>query len=120
MKPIISYASVHCLERAKERLGFNEKNAAKEIQRATERGKPAEAFTSWERDFLKNHSREKKRAVAYNGFCYVIDEETGFCITVFRLPPWFGRKKSFDGKKKVKNLKKYMKYKEGKREILYR
>lgn len=99
-------ASYHSIVRAKERLGYNEKNALKQINRALERGKTAEQFTSWERDYLQNEGSETAYAVAYNNFCYIIGAN-GICVTVYALPDWFGKKKHFDGKEKIRNPKVY-------------
>ena len=111
MKLTKTYATTHSVERAKERMGVNEKRAVKDIQRASDRGKRADAFSSWERDYLDRHSADDSLAIAYNGFCYIFDTNAKICITLFRLPEWFGKKKNFDGKVKVKNPKKYYKLK---------
>ena len=46
-------ASYHSIVRAKERIGYNEKSALKQINRALERGKTAEQFSSKERTYLE-------------------------------------------------------------------
>ena len=52
--------TIHSLERAKERLGKNEKNAKKQIKKALERGKGIDWFTtSMERDFLERKIEER-------------------------------------------------------------
>ena len=106
MSTIISYASIHSLERAKERAGLNEKKAEKRIQIALERGRTAETFTSKERDFLERESSDFCVAIAYANFCYIVNEN-GFCVTMYPLPKWFGKKKHFDGKEKIRNVKAY-------------
>ena len=35
------------------------------------------------------------KAIAYNGFCFIFDRETNTCITMYGLPPYFGKKKTF-------------------------
>ena len=50
----VSMATIHSIDRAKERAGLNERRAYKMIDLALERGKTAEDFTSWERDYLLN------------------------------------------------------------------
>ena len=102
-------ASYHSIVRAKERLGYNEKNARKQINRALERGKVAEEFKSWERNYLKNEGREDAYAIAYDNFCYIVGVD-GSCVTMYELPTWFGKKKQFDGKKRIRNAKAYSKY----------
>lgn len=100
--------TLHSLERAKERMGMNEKSAIKEIERALERGKTAEEFTSWERNYLSKEAKGDCRAMAYNGYCYIFKSDDT-CLTMYRLPVWFGKKKHFDGKKRIKNFKSYSK-----------
>ena len=102
-------ASYHSLTRAKERLGYNEKNALKQINRAKERGKTAENFTSWEREYLENEAGIGTYAIAYNNFCYIIGAD-GICVTMYALPAWFGKKKHFDGKERIRNAKAYSRY----------
>ena len=102
-----SNATVHSIERGKERLGLNERRAEKTIQLAIERGKDYTEFnSSRERKYLEQHSNSEAYAVAYNGYCYIIGS-SGFCVTVYELPVWFGKKKQYDGKTKIKNMKSY-------------
>jgi hypothetical protein len=102
-----SNATVHSIVRSKERLGLNERRAEKTIQLAIERGKDYTEFnSSRERKYLEQHTDSEVYAVAYNGYCYIINN-TGFCITVYELPEWFGKKKQYDGKTKIKNMKAY-------------
>ena len=101
-----SAATFHSLDRAKERVGVKGKQAEKMIRLAVERGKGAECFTSQEKRYLEIASSKGENAVAYNNFCYIINEY-GMCITMYPLPGWFGKKKRFDGKKKIRDLKKY-------------
>ena len=108
MSTLFCYATEHCLDRAKSRRGYNEKIASSNINKAIARGKSADFFTSWERDYLERISHEAT-AIAYDGFCYIIST-SGFCITMFPLPPWFGKKKRFDGKTTIRNVKKYSRY----------
>ena len=53
----VSMATIHSIDRAKERAGLNERRAYKMIDLALERGKTAEDFTSWERDYLLNEGK---------------------------------------------------------------
>ena len=106
MTTTFSYATLHSIERAKERMGYNEKNAHRQINRALERGKRAEDFSSWERNYLESECGETTVAIAYNGFCYIVSD-TGLCLTMYELPAWFGKKKHFDGKEKIRNMKAY-------------
>lgn len=101
-----STATIHSIERTKERMGVNEKNAMRIIDRAIKKGKRAEDFASWERDYLLNQGDDGSIAIAYNDYCYIVGEN-GFCLTVFKLPTWFSKKKHFDGKERIRNMKTY-------------
>lgn len=102
-------ATLHCIKRAKERMGINRKSAHRQIKLAFERGKCAEDFVSWERSYLENQGCENCVAVAYNNYCYIIDSQ-GNCVTLYPLPAWFGKKKRYDGKERVRNPKVYAKF----------
>ena len=101
-------ATKHSVEKVKERLGINKKYAEKRIADALKRGKTANDFSAWEREFLEQEGKGGCRAIAYNGYCYIVSpRET--CVTLYPLPSWFGHKKHFDGKEKIRNIKKYNK-----------
>jgi hypothetical protein len=102
-------ASYHSIVRAKERIGCNEKNALKQINRALKCGKTAQQFTSKERSYLEEKCNEGTYAIAYNNYCYIVST-TGICVTVFALPAWFGKKKHYDGKEQIRNAKTYSRY----------
>lgn len=106
MADIYYTASCHSIERAKQRIGYNKKNAKKQIDRAITRGKTAEEYTSWEREYLLGECGEETTAIAYNNFCYIVSDG-GICVTLFPLPTWFGKKKRFDGKERIRNPKVY-------------
>ena len=38
---------------------------------------------------------ERIEALAYNGFCFIMERDTKKCITMFKLPKRFGKKKTF-------------------------
>lgn len=106
---VFSNASIHSLKRAKERAGLNEKAAEKQIARAMRDGKCADAFSSWERSYLEKEAYGDCVAVAYSGFCYIVNSD-GLCVTMYPLPVWFGKKKQFDGKERIRNPKTYAKF----------
>lgn len=108
MSATYSIASIHSIEKAKERAGLCEKRAHKSIELALERGKSADSFSSREHKYLERLSRDGCTAIAFNGFCFIVGKN-GRCVTLFPLPIWFGKKKNFDGKEKVRNVKKYSK-----------
>ena len=104
-----AFFTLHAIERAKERRNVKNPGAKiKNIELAIARGKRAEDFTSWERSFLYNISTSDHYAVAYNDFCYIFSHD-GYCVTMFPLPIWFGKKKHFNGKERIHNYKKYCK-----------
>ena len=102
----ITKATYHSIERARERFSSNEKTATKNIRLALERGKTAAEFTSKEREYLENVAKGDAIALAYNNFCYIVNEN-GFCVTMYALPEWFGKKRYYDGKKSIRNIKAY-------------
>ena len=65
-------------------------------------------LASWERNFLLGKTHGNCSAVAYINYCYIMSD-TGVCVTVYELPRWFGRKKHFDGKARIRDYRKYMK-----------
>lgn len=104
----INYTTYHSIDRAKERAGLNERKATKMIELALERGKSANYFSSMEKSYLESEGYDGCTAIAYNNFCYIVNEN-GICVTLYPLPAWFGKKKRFDGKEKIRNPKKYSK-----------
>ena len=102
-------ATFHSLERAKQRAGLNERRAYKMIDLALTRGKTAASFKSRERDYLENATQADRVAVAYNNYCYIFSD-AGRCLTMYPLPKWFGKKKHFDGKERIRNMKVYARY----------
>ena len=102
--------SHHSLDRAKERLGFNRKYAASIIERGIQRGQTSCSFKSGsEKDWLEKRSRYGFQALAYNGLCIIVSPE-GTCVTVYKLPTWFGKKVRFDHRnKRIRNSARYQK-----------
>ena len=98
----------HGYERAKERMNCSGKSAARFISLAVERGKDYTEFNANERAFLKAKLRTPDtKILVYNGYCFLLNEDN-YCITMYELPKWFGKKPThYDGKIKVKNPKKY-------------
>ena len=98
----------HSHQRAKERLhSKNLRKSQRQVMNALARGKRAEDFrASWERRFLELASRDSCYAVAYNQCCYIFSDKD-ICVTVYKLPAWFGKRKLCDGKEVIRNAKKY-------------
>lgn len=94
------YNSCHSYKRAKERAGLSRKRAERMIELARVRGIECDDCSwSLDKQFLENKSDEGTKAVAYNGYCFILDRETLSCITMFGLPKHFGKKKTFYGSK---------------------
>lgn len=102
-------ASYHSVNRAMERCRVkNVRAAEKRIATALQRGKQASEYSSWERSYLMDRASDCT-AIAYNNFCYLVNED-GMCITLYPLPAWFGKKKRFQGKERIRDMKKYQRY----------
>ena len=100
----------HGIQRTKERTGFNMKTSERFIENAIERGKEAEFFPTRERDYLlQKEEQEGCKALVYNTYCFIIGTDNN-CITMYSVPGWFGKKKHHDGKRKIKDIKKYIRY----------
>ena len=99
----------HALQRTRERTGFNAKTSQRFIASAIKRGKSAETFTAKERAYLqRQEARQGCWTVVYDGYCFIIGND-GYCVTMYRLPQWFG-KIQYDGKQKIRDAKKYMRF----------
>lgn len=85
------------------------------MQLAYDRGKRAEDFTSWERNYLLGEQKEDDCiAVAYNQHCYIFRKGSSsdiVCITMYPLPNWFGKKKAhyYHKNERVKNMRRIAK-----------
>lgn len=99
--------TIHGVSRAKERRKVkNVRSAEKNVTMAIQRGKRAEDCTSWERAYLSNEAYDNCVAIAYNNFCYIVNT-AGVCVTLYPLPIWFGKKKHFNGKERIRDYKQY-------------
>ena len=96
----------HSLQRAEERTRFNGKAARRFIENGLTRGKTADDYTKEERRYLSSIAYDDCIAKAYNGYCLIISSD-GDCVTLYPLPDWFGKKKHYDGKTQIRNVKRY-------------
>lgn len=96
----------HSIERAQERTKYANKTAVRFIENGITRGKGAEEFTQRERAFLQGFETRNCIAKAYNGYCFLISENME-CITMYPLPDWFGKKRFYENKVRVRNVKRY-------------
>lgn len=113
MTVFINEATVHSMERIKERAGMkNSEEMARYITSAVTKGKPAEEYTSAERKYLEKVSQKEsnRKAVTYDGKCFIFTADKTICITMFPLPAWFGKKKHYDGKTKIRHPYRYIRY----------
>lgn len=103
----LASATHHSIDRAKERCHLkNQRAAERQIEKALKNGRRAEDFSSWERNYLLGEARDDCIAIAYNKFCYIVNSKNA-CVTLYPLPVWFGKKKRFDGKERIRDYKKY-------------
>lgn len=86
----------HCISRAKERGGLNKKRAKRIIDNAKTRGITSDKCR-WSKDrmYLEERTKDNCIAVAYNGYCFILDKDTKNCITMYSLPRYFGKKKTY-------------------------
>lgn len=100
--------SVHSVERAKERLGYNQKYAVNFMERAFSRGLTAEnCERKNEKRWLAKQAGKGYYAIAYNGSCLIVSPDRA-CVTIYPLPVWFGKKKRYDRNKElIRNHNRY-------------
>jgi len=99
----------HGMQRTQERTGFNAKTSARFIKNAIERGNIADKFAAEERKYLKRQEEKQGcRTKVYNAYCFILNEDN-YCVTMYQVPEWFGKKR-YDGKREIKNAKKYMRF----------
>ena len=103
--------SKHSLDRVKERAVLNEKRARKMIELARKRGVRSEQCR-WtvDRTFLESKCNDEIEAVAYNGYCFILQRQTLHCITVFALPKDFGKKKTYYGNNECRDYQIYARF----------
>ena len=100
--------TAHSVERAKERLGYNEKYAVGFMERALSRGLTATSCEAKaEKAWLSRQAGSGYYAIAYNGSCLIISPDR-VCVTIYPLPQWFGKKKRYArDKKPIRNFTRY-------------
>ena len=102
--------TLHSIIRANERAGKNYSEAIRFTDLAIRNGLKAEDLPSKERRYLESKaSGASVTAILYNGYIFIMQDET-ICITMYMAPAWFFKKQHYDGKKKVRNAKKYLRY----------
>lgn len=97
----------HSIIRTEERAHKSEKAARRMINLAKERGIKASDFPARERRYLEGKGKGRKKAVYYAGYCFIFSNDFE-CITMFSVPQWFGKKTNFQGKQRIRDIKKYV------------
>lgn len=80
----------HSICRTIERVGLSNSKAMKLIFEARENGLTSSEFPYREKEYLEKKSIDGKVALYYKGFCFIFEEKYT-CITMFRVPSWFGK-----------------------------
>lgn len=102
--------TVHSIERARERAGMNEDQAARFIRKASERGKSAEEMPKKEREYMeRKESAANCKTIYYNNYFFIFSRD-GVCITLYESPAWFCKKNHYSGKEKIRDIKKYIRF----------
>ena len=101
----------HSLEMAHERLGLNEKKARRNIELAYTRGKRTDAFRGSDLRYLMARCEEGCVPVVYQDAIYIFNPE-GVCVTVYQAPRWFGSRRSYDGKERVRDMRRCLRERE--------
>ena len=102
--------TVHSIIRANERAGKNYSEAVRFTDLAIRNGQRAGDLPSKERRYMESKETDPScKAILYNGYIFIMKDED-LCITMYLAPSWFLKKQHYDGKKKVRNAKKYLRY----------
>ncbi len=92
--------ALHCYKRAKERTGMNRKRTERMADLAKERGITfLECKRAADRKYLQHRTKGNTVAIAYNGCCFIMDKKDSECVTMYKLPKWFGKRKTLSRKK---------------------
>lgn len=101
--------TLHSMERIHQRLGLSGSRAEAFLEAGIAKGRTAESFRRKdERRYLEGKSGDNIIAKVYQGYCLIIDTEWEACITVYKLPEWFGKKQYYYEKEKLRNPAKYI------------
>lgn len=104
-------ATMHSIERAKERVGKNPRAAEHMMRNALERGRDKSMFScEHKRRWLE--AKENAcgyKALVYNGHCYIVTQDN-VVITLYELPGWFTRANRYNGRERIRNQAKFEKY----------
>ena len=96
----------HSIQRARERLGLHEKRAQRVIELAYTRGKRIEDFRGGDCRYLRSLCEEGLDPVVYQGAIYIFSAD-GVCVTLYPVPRWFGTRRNYDGKERIRNVRRF-------------
>ena len=99
----------HAIIRTMERTGLDRTAAVQFIGKAMERGKGTEFFNGEVRRYLESKSADGQRAIVYGFYCFIISAED-ICITMYSISDRLNDKKHYDGKQKIRDIRKYMRF----------
>lgn len=104
-------ATIHSIERAKERTGMNSRAAEHFMRNALERGKDKSMFCcAAKRRWLT--AREDAcgcRALVYNDMCLIVNHDN-VVITMYEVPAWFRKPGRYSGRERIRNPVKFEKF----------
>ena len=102
--------TIHSLNRAKERAGMNKDRANRFMDLAYNRGMTAGEMPWRERCYMESKEKEaSSTAIYYNGYIFIWGNDE-VSITLFHAPEWFFEKHHCDGKKQIRNIRKYRRF----------
>lgn len=96
----------HCMNRVEDRRGLKGNSAKKLVENAKIAGKTDEDFSGREKYFLKSKGEYKCVARYYSGFIFIFSLDN-VCITMYQAPEWFGKAGRYDGKREIRDSRKY-------------
>ncbi len=108
MQSTAVFQTSHYIARAKERLGLNRKAAIVAMEHAYERGAACTRFSSAERRYIEDRMAQGTDVLVYQGSCFLF--MNGNCLTVYKLPAWFGKRTYTETGMPVRNARKYQKF----------
>lgn len=97
--------TMHSIERVSERTGLNEKGAIRMILNASKKGLDYKNFNADERQYLRNRTSSEICAKYYAGYCFIFTQSS-VCVTMYKVPKWFGKSR-YSGKTRIRNPKKF-------------
>lgn len=114
---LMNRTSKHGFVRTMERADTTEHQALRLIQNAWERGRSIEQlqFTR-QRNYVSRHNSLLRDGYTnlrvYSSYLFIFSA-SGKLITMYPLPKNFSKKRIYDGKTKVRDVKKYNRFNEG-------